>query len=56
MDESLSPRGWEDATEELVLENREQLQHNLIISDQQRVWSSLVSKLAKNIARKHYSL
>jgi len=33
MDESLSPRGWEDATEELVLENREQLQHNLIISD-----------------------
>jgi hypothetical protein len=33
MDESLSPRGWEDATEELVFENRDQLHGNLIISD-----------------------
>jgi hypothetical protein len=34
MDESLSSPGWEDATEELlVLDNREQLQHNLIISN-----------------------
>lgn len=52
MDESLSPCGWEDATEELVLENREQLHHNLIISDQQRVWSSLFFQTGEKYSQK----